>query len=248
MLRSCLGKKPPPPQSPRPLTQVLPFLFKLITPVAPSTSSTTPGTSVTSSPTPTITSASSASSASSAQPFVSVESGGSITTVTPSGTTSLVLSPTGTFSINGTNTTISACTPDNYALDGAAQPFCVPANGSAWIKNTSYPVTWNPDFWPGYKGNIVLAMLYTGSDGSNVIFQNKDIANSQGYFVVDVSEDWLNGKEVVAAKFLIAPSDPTANGGAHWGPIVTLQGTPSESLSPLDLSPLSLPQPLLFPL
>lgn len=88
-------------------------------------------------------------------------------------------------------------------------------------------MTWNPDFWPGYTGNVVLALLYTGSDGSNVIFQNKDIANSQGYFVVDVSEDWLNGKELVAAKLLIAPSDPTANGGAHWGPIVTLQGTPS---------------------
>ena len=46
------------------------------------------------------------------------------------------------------------------------------------------------------------------------------------------------GKEQVAAKLLIAPNEATANGGAHWGPIVTLQGT---------FLPPSLPLPNTFP-
>jgi hypothetical protein len=64
-----------------------------------------------------------------------------------------------------------ACTASNYALNGDDAPFCLPANGTAWIKNNSYPITWNPDFWLDYQGNVVLALLYTGQDGSNVITQ-----------------------------------------------------------------------------
>jgi hypothetical protein len=64
-----------------------------------------------------------------------------------------------------------ACTAANYGLNGEDAPFCLPANGTVWIKNNSYPITWNPDFWPDYQGNVVLALLYTGKDGSNVITQ-----------------------------------------------------------------------------
>jgi Ykl077w/Psg1 (Pma1 Stabilization in Golgi) len=113
-------------------------------------------------------------STTSVKPFVSVENGGSITTITPSGT-SLVSFPTGlvnsTVGLNSSLPSLSACSASNYALNGAAAPFCLPTNGTMWIKNTSYPITWDPNFWPGYNGTIVLALLYAGKDGSNVISQ-----------------------------------------------------------------------------
>jgi Ykl077w/Psg1 (Pma1 Stabilization in Golgi) len=114
-------------------------------------------------------------SAPSNQPVVSVKSGGALTTLTPSGT---ALSPSATVSgnstsgFNSTATSAPACTINNFALGGVLAPFCLPANGSSWIKNNSYPVTWDPSFfWPGYQGKVVIALLYTGKDGSNVITQ-----------------------------------------------------------------------------
>ena len=53
-----------------------------------------------------------------------------------------------------------------------------------------------------------------------------EIANQRGFINVDIDETWLNGNTVVAAQLLIAADATTAtNGGAHWGPIITLQGT-----------------------
>jgi hypothetical protein len=109
---------------------------------------------------------------SSALPFVSVENSGVLTTVTPSGAAPPSPSSTGLGNSTGNaNATAPACTSSNYALDGEAAPFCLPANGTAWIQNTSQPVTWNPDFWPDYQGTVVIALIYTGADGSNVITQ-----------------------------------------------------------------------------
>jgi hypothetical protein len=77
---------------------------------------------------------------------------------------------------NSTNSNSSepvapACNASNYALNGSAAPFCLPVNGSKWIKDQTYPITWDPSFWPNYQGTIALALLYTGEDGSNVIMQ-----------------------------------------------------------------------------
>lgn len=119
----------------------------------------------------------SAAVSSSAEPIVSVISGGSLTTIEPSGVSSAPV-PTAssglTNSTGGSNVTQAntpACSDANYALNGTFAPFCLPTNGTPWIKDTSYPITWNPSFWPGYTGNLVLAVLYTGKDGSNVITQ-----------------------------------------------------------------------------
>lgn len=116
----------------------------------------------------------SALSTSSNVPVLSVESGGVLTTITPTGT-SLSPSATGvtnsTFGPNSTVPAPPACIAADYALNGALAPFCEPKNGSAWIKNNTYPITWNPNFWPGYQGKVVIALLYTGQDGSNVITQ-----------------------------------------------------------------------------
>jgi hypothetical protein len=119
----------------------------------------------------TVTSAAAVSS--SAQPIVSVISGGSLTTIEPSGSSSVPV-PTGVGNSTQSNVTQAdtpACVVANYALNGTFAPFCLPTNGTAWIKDTSYPITWNPGFWPGYSGNLVIAVLYTGKDGSNVITQ-----------------------------------------------------------------------------
>jgi hypothetical protein len=70
-------------------------------------------------------------------------------------------------------------------LNGDAAPFCLPANGTQWIKDTNNPITWNPDFWPGYQGNIVLALLYYGKDGSNVITQ---VCSPHGPLLIFFSE------------------------------------------------------------
>lgn len=104
-------------------------------------------------------------------------SGGSLTTIEPTGTSSAPI-PTAssglTNSTGGSNVTQAdtpACTDGSYALNGTFAPFCLPENGTQWIQSTSYPITWNPSFWPGYSGNLVIAVLYTGKDGSNVITQ-----------------------------------------------------------------------------
>ncbi len=110
----------------------------------------------------------------SAKPFVSVGSGGTLSTITPTGTSSFGPAPTGGLgNSTGNSTQISApaCSSQNYALNGAAAPFCLPANGTVWVQNTSYPVTWDPSFWPDYQGNVVLALLYTSADGAGVISQ-----------------------------------------------------------------------------
>ena len=61
--------------------------------------------------------------------------------------------------------------------------------------------------------------------------QNNNIPN-QGYYSIGINSDWLNGNQAVAAQLLIAPNGATtSNGGAHFGPIVTLQGHPFPSLS-----------------
>jgi hypothetical protein len=115
---------------------------------------------------------------------VSVQSGGSLVTVTPS---SAAPDPSGTAlgnSTDGYNSTVPACSSSNYALDGQAAPFCLPTNGSSWIQNTSYPVTWDPDFWPGYAGNVVVALLYAGDDGSSVITQVSAIYRSNSNTVL----------------------------------------------------------------
>ena len=100
--------------------------------------------------------------------------GGSLTTIEPSGTSAVPV-PTGlgnsTAGSNVTQANTPACTDTTYALDGTFAPFCLPENGTVWIKDSSYPITWNPEFWPGYKANLALAVLYTGKDGSNVITQ-----------------------------------------------------------------------------
>ena len=104
---------------------------------------------------------------------MSVISGGSLTTIEPSGSSSLPV-PTGVGNSTQSNVTQAdtpACVVANYALNGTFAPFCLPTNGTAWIKDTSYPITWNPGFWPGYTGDVVIAVLYTGKDGSNVITQ-----------------------------------------------------------------------------
>jgi hypothetical protein len=58
------------------------------------------------------------------------------------------------------------------------------------------------------------------------MMQNNEIANQRGFFNIDIDDNWLNGKDVVAAQLLIAPDEATSsNAGAHFGPIVSLQRT-----------------------
>jgi hypothetical protein len=42
---------------------------------------------------------------------------------------------------------------------------------------------------------------------------------------MDIQNEWLEGNQVAAAQLLIAPDESTSsNPGAHFGPIVVLQG------------------------
>ena len=59
---------------------------------------------------------------------------------------------------------------------------------------------------------------------TRLMSQNNEIAN-QGFYSIGINDNWLNGNQVVAARLLIAPNEVTSShGGAHYGPIVTLQG------------------------
>jgi hypothetical protein len=122
------------------------------------------------------------------KPVVSVGDGGSLTTIIPTGTTSSSVVPTGVSnSTNSNNTVPAVCSAVNYALNGSAAPFCLPANGSKWIQDTSNPVTWDPDYWPSYQGNVVIALLYYGKDGSAVITQVIQVATISDSFRIIAS-------------------------------------------------------------
>lgn len=101
------------------------------------------------------------------------------------------------------------CTPDRFYMKGLARnvesaPFCTPRENSQLKLGKTYFVTWYTKFFPDNVDKVRIHLSYVKEslrekgmhkrEVDSAFFTSDWIENLDGYFPLDIQEDWLLGK------------------------------------------------------
>ncbi|CCH46057.1 putative secreted protein [Wickerhamomyces ciferrii] len=101
------------------------------------------------------------------------------------------------------------CTPDRYYKKGLAKniesaPFCTPKEGSQLKLGKTYFITWFSRFYPNSVEKVRIHLSYVKEsirdkgmhkrDVESAFFTSEWIENIDGYYPLEIQEDWLLGK------------------------------------------------------
>ncbi|TAQ86609.1 hypothetical protein B7494_g5069 [Chlorociboria aeruginascens] len=169
-------------------------------------------------------------------PWVTVDTSGKPSTVTPVLTTisgqattispapaSLTTTSSTTPSDSKPSTTSGAAVPTStgggafqvcHNTDGDFAPFCKPDNGSSVYVGETYYVTWDTSVFSAYGKNstvLIQANYVNASGGGAQAFQSSITTNSWGFVAWTIDKAWLKGGSSNNLTLFITPSNPAAD-------------------------------------
>ncbi|KAJ9234917.1 hypothetical protein C8Q69DRAFT_509274 [Paecilomyces variotii] len=123
-------------------------------------------------------------------------------------------------------------------FDQPYSPFCLPKDGSNVTVDSTYYVTWNPDYYP-VNATITIELRYCTPLEGDSAFTSDRTENSYGYIPLKMRQEWLQGKARNNLTLYIIENEPTSNQRASYrqGPRVQLTHRRIEHYKPPPQTP-----------
>ncbi|KAL1864961.1 hypothetical protein Plec18167_009570 [Paecilomyces lecythidis] len=123
-------------------------------------------------------------------------------------------------------------------FDKPYSPFCLPKDGSNVTVDSTYYVTWNPDYYP-VNATITIELRYCTPLEGDSAFTSDRTENSYGYIPLKMRQEWLQGKARNNLTLYIIENEPTSNQRASYrqGPRVELMHRRVEHYKPPPPTP-----------